>query len=402
METLIKSTICNRNRLYQEMKDDNNYYYMEGMKTKTRDFSDVEIAFRQDSNFFWLTGIDIADYGIIINCYKKIIILVAPLYEKSHAVWNGRIPDINSLKETYKFDDVTTVDKMKDFNFICNQDLFNMIEKLRVIKNEYEIKIMKEACRISSLGHNKIIYNKKTFLKKKEKNIANYFKFHTHNYSNVSNLAYPTIVGSGVNSSILHYCEGKKTINPNDTILIDAGCEYFNYASDITTTFPATKFDKYQSLIYKIVLLCNITCKNNVKEGVSFKTLYELALKLIYDEMNKNGLINVTKQLEDNITNFEIARLLMPHGLGHYIGLDVHDVGGSLYNYRNNDNTGVILKENMVITIEPGIYFIRELLDDNIKYFNNIIDYYHVGGVRIEDVIVVKKEGFEQLNQVTR
>ena len=187
-----------------------------------------------------------------------------------------------------------------------------------------------------------------------------------------------------------------------DTILIDAGCEYFNYASDITTTFPASNFDKYQSLIYEIVIKCNITCKNKIKEGVDFKNLYELALNIIYDEMNKNKLININKQKEDNINNQDIARLLMPHGLGHYIGLDVHDVGGSLYNYRKNSNKGIILKENMVITIEPGIYFIRELLDDNLKYFNNIIDYYHVGGIRIEDVVVVKKDGFEQLNQVVR
>ena len=402
MDILLNSTLNNRERLYQKMTNDDNYYYFKGMETKTREFSDVEINFRQDSNFFWLTGLDIPDYGIIINCYRKNIVLVTPVYDKSHAVWNGYIPDINNIKEIYKFDDVTTVDKLDEFKFICNKGLIDSIEELRIIKNNHEILLMREACRISSLIHNRIIYNKETFLKNKEKKIMNYFKYHTHNFDNVNNLAYPSIVGSGVNSSILHYCEGNRYIKSGDTILIDAGCEYFNYASDITTTFPATSFDKYQSMIYKIVIKCNITCKNNIKEGVDFKTLYRLALNIIYDEMNKNGLINTDNQKKDNMTNLDIARLLMPHGLGHYIGLDVHDVGGSLYNYRSNNNKGVILKENMVITIEPGIYFIRELLDDNIKYFNNIIDYYHVGGVRIEDVVVVKKEGFEQLNQVIR
>ena len=168
MQTLIKSTLFNRKRLYEEMKEDNNYYYMEGIKTMTREYSDVEINFRQDSNFFWLSGIDIPDYGFIINCYKRTIILVAPVYEKSHAVWNGNIPDINSLKETYNFDDVTTINKLKDFKFICNKELINNIEKLRIIKNKYEIILMKEACRISSLIHNKIIYNKEIFLKKKK------------------------------------------------------------------------------------------------------------------------------------------------------------------------------------------------------------------------------------------
>ena len=402
MDILIESTLYNRQKLYDKMKEDDTFYYFEGMKTKTREYSDVEVDFRQNSNFFWLTGIDLPNYGIIINCYTKTMILVTPIYNKQYIVWNGHIPDFNNIKELYKFDDITTVDKLEQFKFICNKVLIDSIEKLRIIKNDYEIILMKEACRISSLIHNKIIYHKKIFLKKKERLISNYFIYHTHNFDNVNNLAYLPIISSGINSSIIHYYEGNRIIKSRDTIIIDAGCEYFNYASAITTTFPVTRFDKYQNIIYNIVLKCNDICKNNIKEGIDFKTLYILILNFIYDELNKLRLINTVNQKKDNKSNNDIARLLMPHILGHHIGLDVHDVGGSLYNYINNNDSGTILKTNMVITIEPGIYFIRKILDNNLKYFNNIIDYYHVGGVRIKDVVVVMKEGFEQLNQVIR
>tara|TARA_B110000908_G_C10236419_1_gene443595 strand:- start:643 stop:1836 length:1194 start_codon:yes stop_codon:yes gene_type:complete len=397
MEILFKSTIINRNKIFDSLSNDDNFYLLYGSSTITREFSDVELPFRQNSNFFWLTGIDIPNCSIIINCNKNIIILVIPVYTKSHTIWNGRIPDFNIIKEKYKFNEIISSKRLVEFNFVCNKNLIKEIEILRIIKNNFEIDIMRESCRISSLIHNKIIYNKEVFIKKKEKLIINYFKYHTHNYDNVNNLAYPTIVGSGINSSILHYNSGNKIIKSKDTILIDGGCEYFNYASDITTTFPATKFDKYQQSIYDIVIKCNNICKNKIKSGIDFKILYKTAIEFIYESINNLGLINTSIQKEKNISNHRLVKMLMPHGLGHYIGLDVHDVGGSL-----NKNKGTILKENMVITIEPGIYFIRKILDDNLDLFNNITDYYHIGGIRIEDVVVVKINGFDQLNEVIR
>lgn len=400
---LQKSTMINRNKLFELMKDDNNYYHIIGQPSKSRDYSDVDLKFRQDSNFFWLTGIDMADCSVVINCYEKKIILVTPEYDTMYTIWCGKKPDFEKIKQLLNFDMVITKKDLYLFNFDNNIEVINNIEKLRIIKNKFEITLMKEAGRISSLIHNKIIHNKMLFNKFSEKKIVNYFQYYTHEFDGVMNLAYPTIVGKSMNASILHYTECNDIINSDDIILIDAGCEFMNYASDITTTFSMSKFNKYQQAIYDIVLNCNIKCKEMIRENVNFKDVYFKSLECIYQGLLELEIFNMEYILDNNIEGNNIAKIFMPHGLGHFMGLDVHDVGGRLYNYRTDNDDGIILKENMVITIEPGIYFIKPLLEQNSKLFNKKInDYLHVGGVRIEDDIVILKDGYEMLNHVVR
>lgn len=177
-----------------------------------------------------------------------------------------------------------------------------------------------------------------------------------------------------------------------------------NYASDITVTFPIDKkFNSKQKSIYDIVLNANTLTKNMIREGVNFKDLYLTSLNIIYQWIKNLGLINLEKQKQYNLTNEQVAKLLMLHGLGHFIGLDVHDVGGSLYCYSKNKMFGKILFRDMVITIEPSIYFIKQLINKFDKLFNdNIIEYMNIGGVRIEDVILITNDGYEQLSNVIR
>lgn len=401
LATLIKSITINRNKIFDRI-DYDDYIILKGSDIETRQYSDVEINFRQNSNFFWLTGIDQPGYNVLINCNKRDIILVVPNLDINYTIWCGKIPNYNIIKNLFKFNDIITLKDLESYHYVTNDIITKYIEEFRIIKNIHEIKLMKEANRISSLVHNKIIYNKVQFNKKKEKNIANYFLYYTHEFDGVNNLAYPSIVGSNINASILHYTACDKTINTNGVILIDAGCEFMNYASDITTTFSMSKFNKFQQAIYDIVIYTNNKCKNMVKEHADFKNIYYESLRCIYDGIKLLNILNIKYIEENNIDYKTVAKCLMPHGLGHFIGLDVHDVGGSLYNYRN-DKDSIILKENMVITIEPGIYFIKPLLLKNKNFFNKKIqDYMHVGGVRIEDVIVVLKEGYQQLNDVIR
>ncbi len=410
---LMKSTNINRNKMFNKLKDDDNYYLLSGSKTLTRQFSDVEIKFRQDSNFFWLTGLDMPNFQILFNGFYRKIILVSPNYDINYTIWHGKIPDLNKIVNNYNFSSCITKKELDSCLYDEPKVLKLLIENSRIIKNKYEIKIIRQACKISTLIHNKIIFQKKMFIKKNERNIANFFKYQTHEFKYVDNLAYPTIVGSGRNSSILHYTKNDKIIEKKNIVLLDAGCEFMNYASDITTTFPIDdKFDKYQQEIYDIVFTANKISKEMIKEGVYFKDIYFKSLDIIYTGIKDLKLINLAKQKEYNLSNFQVAKLLMPHGLGHFLGLDVHDVGGSLYKYSNEiglqseykePNNGVKLLENMVITIEPGIYFISRLI---LKYTNlfteKILCYFHLGGIRIEDDILVTKNGFEQLNDVVR
>lgn len=405
METLLKSTFINRNKIFDSLFDDSNYYLINGNTTQTRNYSDVELNFRQNSNFFWLTGIEIPDCKCLINGAKREIVLILPDYDDNHAVWHGYIPDKNYIAKKYKFNYVINNNYLNSYKYIENDLLINLIEKFRIIKNEYEIKLMKKACKISSMAHNKIIKKVDSFFGRTEKQIKNYFNYLVFEDDHVFNLAYPTIVGFASNGAVLHYNESDRLIEENSLILMDAGCEYFNYASDITTTFSSDGImTKKQKEIYKIVLRANKECKKMVKEGIDFKDIYFKCLEIIYDEMNQLNFFNNDYIEKTNLSKFDIAKILMPHGLGHFIGLDVHDVGGSLFKYKDeNDSNGVILEENMVITIEPGIYFNKTLIDNHLILFSGKIkDYLPMGGIRIEDVIVVKKNGFEQLNDVKR
>ncbi len=138
----------------------------------------------------------------------------------------------------------------------------------------------------------------------------------------------------------------------------------------------------------------NKNCKLKVKENVEFKDIYNLSLDLVYQAILELDILNEEGNQKDK---YFISKIFMPHGLGHFIGLDVHDVGGRLYN-KITDNS-IILKENMIITIEPGIYFNKFLLNKHQNLWNDNINIYkNMGGVRIEDVVVVKKNNFEQLN----
>ena len=131
-----------------------------------------------------------------------------------------------------------------------------------------------------------------------------------------------------------------------------------------------------------------------VKDNVDFKIIYNLCMNMVYQAVLELDILN---EKGKKINNYTIAHIFMPHSLGHFIGLDVHDVGGRLYNRENNES--VILKSNMTITIEPGIYFNNFLLDKNKEYWNeNIHKFRNICGVRIEDVIVIKENGFHQLN----
>ena len=391
MDLLRNSIVINRIRLYSdnELSKIDEFILLKGNNLVIRN-NDVEFKFRQDSNFFWLSGINEPDYSIYINCYQKKIILIPPKFDDLYPIWHGKLPDIENLKNDLSFDDIQYDIKESSLTEL----LIKKIQEYRVIKNEYEIKLMENACNISQNAHNYLINNIDKYISKKEKVIANKFIELTENEDNVDGQAYSSICACGSNGAILHYTDNYTELKSGELFLIDAGCEYLNYASDITRTYGIEKIDEYKQKIIDLVTEINYECKLMVKENINFKDIHNLCMDLVYEAIIELDILNDEGKKKDK--DF-ISKIFMPHGLGHFIGLDVHDVGGRLYNKLTGDS--ITLKENMAITIEPGIYFNKFLLNTHkVLWNNNINNYINIGGVRIEDIVVVKKNKYKQLN----
>ena len=398
MNILAKSCKVNKNRIFDDsdLSKINSFIIIDGGKRKIRN-NDIEYNFRQDSSFYWLTGINEPDYKLAINCFQKKLIIVPPIFNETYLIWNGKMPDFKTMKNTFEFEDI--VFDLSDLevdvkNLEKNKELLiKKIEEFRVIKNKYELKIIESACKNSQSIHETIKNSIVTYTGNIEKIIEKQFIFFTESLKNVTGQAYSPICAAGKNSSVLHYTKNTSELNFGELFLLDAGCEVLNYASDITRTFGIGLLNEYQSKIIDIVSNINEKCKNMVQTNVYFGDIYIECMELIYQAILSLNIIKDEHKDKKNL----ITEIFMPHGLGHFIGLDVHDVGGKLYDKKTGDS--ILLKENMVITIEPGIYFNEYLLRKNSELWTEEIkNYENIGGVRIEDVLVVKKDEYEQLN----
>ena len=201
-------------------------------------------------------------------------------------------------------------------------------------------------------------------------------------------MAYLPICSNGRNNSILHYYFNNKKLINNNLILLDIGCKYNNYCCDITRTFPKSgKFSLKQKKIYETVLKCQKYAISQLKDGTNWKILEESTRLLMYDLLLELKLVFNEILVEKKLN---VTKIFMPHRLGHTIGLNLHDT------VPNNDLE--ILKKNMIVAVEPGIYFNKYLLESyyhssqmipiNIK---EIKKYIKIGGVRIEDTILINK-----------
>ena len=195
--------------------------------------------------------------------------------------------------------------------------------------------------------------------------------------------AYTPIVAGGENACVLHYIENNKKLNKNELLLVDAGCEYEMYASDITRTYPISgKFSKEQLEIYKIVLDAMNAAIDKVKEGNNIMEPQEISEKIITNGLVELGLLHGDP--EDLHKKGAFKEFYM-HKIGHWLGLDVHDAG----DYMEGDDF-MKFKPGMITTIEPGIYISRSMdVDDKWKGI----------GIRIEDDILVTKDGNENLTK---
>ena len=245
------------------------------------------------------------------------------------------------------------------------------------------------------------------------------FRYYCQRFGAMRHMSYTCICATGENPAVLHYghagAPNDRSIKLNDMCLFDMGGEYCCYASDITCSFPVSgHFTDEQRIIYEAVLDANRQVMKSVRPGVSWVDMHLLAERTQLEHLKVAGLVRGDI---DEMMNVRLGALFMPHGLGHLIGIDTHDVGGYLDPQTRSTLPGLkslrvnrILKERMCITIEPGIYFNEGLFskafeDEEQKKFlvkDKIEKYFHVGGVRIEDNIVVTSDGCELLTQVPR
>jgi Xaa-Pro dipeptidase len=246
------------------------------------------------------------------------------------------------------------------------------------------------------------------------------FQFHSGYFGGCRLQGYTSICACGPNSSVLHYghagAPNDYKLKEDDMALLDMGSEFHCYNSDITCSFPVRgSFSDDQKVIYEAVLNAQRDVYAAMKPGASWVAIHQIAERAILSRLKEGGLVvgDIDDMMQDHL-----GATFMPHGLGHLIGLDVHDVGGYLQGQPTRIDapglrklrTARALEENMVITVEPGCYFINVLLDEALahpvlsKYLvpDAIQRYRNTGGVRLEDDVLVTVDGCENLTHCPR
>ena len=242
-----------------------------------------------------------------------------------------------------------------------------IITSLREIKTPEEMELMRKTVKLSCIAHNEVM---KAVGPDMSENEADGIHAYIHKHYGAEGEGYPPIVGAGANGCILHYGDNNATKIDNQLLLMDVGSEYHGYSADVTRTIPANgKFTEEQKAIYQLVYEAQEEVFKICKVGTPFQDLNKKAQEVIANGLIKLGIITDPKEV----------RKYYPHGCSHFLGLDVHDKG----NYSGT------LKENMVFTVEPGIYIPANSNCD--KRWWNI-------GVRIEDDIAIKKDSYENLS----
>ncbi|KAF9994574.1 hypothetical protein BGZ65_009791, partial [Modicella reniformis] len=226
--------------------------------------------------------------------------------------------------------------------------------------------------------------------------------------------AYQPIVGVGANAATLHYGRNSASFNSNydQLCLVDAGAELGCYASDITRTFPLHgKYAGDAKIVYEIVLQMQKSVLEALKPGVQWEDMHRLASRVAVEGLRKAGVLKTEFSVEEMLEK-HVDGVFYPHGLGHMIGLDVHDVGGYPKGVERIQAPGIrylrmrrALEPGFVVTVEPGVYFVEFILNEAkndatiSKYMNwDVVERFtKVGGVRIEDCVVITETGIDNL-----
>jgi Xaa-Pro dipeptidase len=422
--------------LFEENQD--GVIYLKGAENMYRYGTDYEFPFRQESNFWYLTGVNEPEYHAVIDIKSGDFHLFYPKRDAQFAVWHGKVKTAAQIQDEYRpehlhqtNDLLSVLNGLKPSVIYClDEEQAEFIEDLnreftvetetlqdaitycRCIKTDDELHLMREAARINNLAHLEVMKALKPGMFEYEAKAI--FDYHQKRHG-LLQPAYNGIHAGGANSAILHYVENNQKIESGDLYLIDAGYEKDGYASDVTRTYPASgRFSGDQAVIYQVVLDALNKSVAAVKPGIKMEELHLEACRIILRGLKEAGIL---KGSIDEMMEHNIFALFFPHGLGHFLGLDTHDVGGYPKGVERIDRPGIRflrvrreLMPGMVITIEPGIYFIPALLgpalenSEQARYLNEerVRALFGFGGIRIEDNLIVTETGSENLTDVPK
>jgi len=259
-------------------------------------------------------------------------------------------------------------------------DLGHILHEMRLVKRREERALMRKACRISAAAHRRAMRHCKPGLHEYEIEAELLYEFRRHGSEYP---AYPPIVAGGENACILHYTENTARLRDGDLLLIDAGCELDGYAADITRTFPVNgRFNGEQRALYEVVLEAQRAAIARVRPGATWDAPHEAAVRVLTEGLVEHGLLG--GDVDELIASGAYRRFYM-HRTGHWLGMDVHDVG----DYKVQDNWRQ-LEPGMVMTIEPGLYVAAGSKGIDRRWWNI--------GIRIEDNVAVTTKGHEVLS----
>lgn len=384
--------------------------------------NDVEYPFRQDSSFYYLTGFNEPDAMLLLIPGRASgeTVLFCRERDKLMEIWNGYRSGPDGAVNDFAFDEAHAIGEIDDvlpallngmsrIYYSIGQDeeldqqirhwlnlirgkvrqgavaptelvmLDHLLNEMRLIKSTEEQDLMRRAGEISAQGHVKAMELCKPGLMEYqlEAEILHYFAM-----QGARQPAYSTIVGGGSNACILHYIENDQPLADGDLVLIDAGCELEHYAGDITRTFPVNgQFSEPQAALYSLVLKAQKACIDLAKPGVLWDAVHDCSVEVLTKGLIELGLLK--ESLEEAIAAGSYRDFYM-HRIGHWLGMDVHDVGD--YKVENQWRP---LEPGMVMTIEPGLYVAADNMDVD-PCWRGI-------GIRIEDDILITDSGCEVL-----
>ncbi|KMK51741.1 proline aminopeptidase P II [[Actinobacillus] muris] len=400
-----------RQRLFEQMQD--NTALIVFTETEKRRNSDCDYLFRPDSYFWYLTGFGEPQAALLLiktagQCRSLLFLRSKdPLME----TWNGRrlgvenAPTALAIDEAFDIADIETVfakklanltacyvaegmqewgDKIVSAAFTLAQnrdcqrlDWRPILSEMRLIKSENEVALLQQACQISALAHLRAM--KTTRPNRYEMEIEGEIQYEFSRFG-ARFASYNQIVASGENACILHYNENDQILKDGDLLLIDAGAEFAMYAGDITRTIPINgKFNTAQREIYQLVLDAMKAAVKLLVPNSSIKVANDCAIRIMTEGLVRLGILNGDV---DRLIEEKAYRQFYMHGLGHWLGLDVHDVGD--YGVERDRP----LQIGMVLTVEPGLYIPSDA---------DVPPQYKGIGVRIEDNLLITEYGNKNL-----
>lgn len=383
--------------------------------------NDAHYPYRQDSDFLYLSGFSEPDAMIVLlpGDESGVSILFCRERDPHREMWDGTMTGLEGAMEQYGFDEAYPIGEIKQrlprllqgreriFYDLGKDSEFDQLligwmngfrakkhgriqapdeiialdhslHEMRLFKSRTEITTMRKSARIAARAHRRAMQVCKPGLNEADIHAELLYTF-TQNQCEAS---YIPIVGGGANACVLHYIGNRDPLNDGDLLLIDAGAEYDGYASDITRTFPVNgKFSGPQRDLYELVLAAQAEAINEVREGNPWEHVHESAVKVATQGMIDLGIIkgSLGEALEE-----EYFRDFYIHNTGHWLGLDVHDVGEY-----DIDGHSRVLEAGMVMTVEPGIYIPAKSM--------SVDETWRGMGIRIEDNVAVTKNGADVL-----